>query len=404
MRRIAWVASVIAAAFSCSAFSQPAPGDLFKRLDGNGDGKLSKEELPERARQNFQRLDNDKDGFISEQEHEAFMRRMREKGRFGQRRGQGAAPLPAGVKLEADIPYAGTDNPRQRLDLMLPETPKGGKLPVVVFIHGGGWQGGDKVGGRHRVVDLVASGEFAGVSAGYRLTDEAQFPQQIYDCKAAIRWIRANADKYGLDPDKIAVWGSSAGGHLVSLLGTSSDVKALEGDLGPNASVSSRVTCVVNFFGPSNFLPMGAQSGKGARLNHDSPDSPEAKLIGGALQENKEKAKAASPITYVGKDDPPFLNIHGDADPVVPYAQSTSLHAALKEAGVASTLITIEGGGHGQGFPPGVNDIVVKFLRHQLKGEAGEFQDQAIKAVDVPPGNRGPERRTPGAGRRASDA
>ncbi|HPA19365.1 MAG TPA: alpha/beta hydrolase fold domain-containing protein [Verrucomicrobiae bacterium] len=385
MRKMVFRALVVTVGLTASAFGQADPGEMFKRMDSNGDGKLSKEELPERARQNFERVDRDKDGSISLEEHEAFLRRAREGAPGGRRPGGGAPPMPPGVKLEADLPYAGTENPRQKLDLLLPAEPKGGKLPVVVFIHGGGWQNGDKTGGRRQVADLVASGEFAGASVGYRLTDEAQFPQQIFDCKAAIRWIRANAEKYGLDPGKIAVWGSSAGGHLVSLLGTSGDVKELEGDLGPNKGVSSRVSCVVNYYGPSDLLTMGAQGGRSARMNHDAPDSPEAKLVGGALQENKEKAKAASPITYVSKDDPPFLNVHGNADPVVPYAQSEALHAALKKAGVASTLVTVEGGGHGQGFPPEAKEIVARFLRHQLRGEAGDFPDQKLQAVEGGP-------------------
>jgi acetyl esterase/lipase len=378
-------ALLMAAGLTAPAFGQPDPGDMFKRMDSNGDGKLSREELPERARPNFDRVDRDKDGSISREEHEAFVGRAREGAPGGRRPGGGAPPMPPGVKLEADLPYAATDNPRQKLDLLLPSEPKGAKLPVVVFIHGGGWQNGDKTGGRRQVADLVATGEFAGVSVGYRLTNEAQFPQQIYDCKAAIRWIRANAEKYGLDPDKIAVWGSSAGGHLVSLLGTSGDVKELEGDIGPNTAVSSRVTCVVNYYGPSDLLTMGAQGGSHARMNHDAPDSPEAKLVGGALQENKDKAKAASPITYVSKDDPPFLQVHGNADPVVPYAQSEALHAALKKVGVASTLVTVEGGGHGQGFPAEAKEIVARFLRHELRGEPGQFPDQTIQAAESGP-------------------
>lgn len=385
--------TVVTLALAAPCLGQPAAGDFFKRLDADGDGKLSREELPERARQNFGRIDADGDGSVSREEHEAVVRRMREGAPAGKRSGGpggGAPPMPDGVKLEADLPYAGTDNPRQKLDLLLPAAPKVGKLPVVVFIHGGGWRSGDKAGGRRQVSEFVASGEFAGVSVGYRLTDEAQFPQQIYDCKAAIRWIRANAERYGLDPDKIAVWGSSAGGHLVSLLGTSGEVKELEGDLGPNLGTSSRVSCVVNFYGPSELLTMGAQSKSGGPIDHDAPDSPEAKLVGGALQENREKAKAASPITYVSKDDPPFLHLHGDADPVVPHAQSEALHETLKKVGVASTLVTVQGGGHGQGFPPEAREIVTRFLRHQLRGEAGEFPDQKIAASQGgPPGKRG---------------
>lgn len=384
MLRIRFVAAVVVLGMGLYAQGQSTTDESFKRMDANGDGKLTKDELPERLRPNFKRVDGNKDGFISLEEHAAVMKRGSD-GKSGGKRpggaGVGVPPMPSGVKLESDIPYAGTENPRQRLDLLLPENPRGGKLPVVVFIHGGGWQAGDKTGGRRQVADLVASGEFAGVSVGYRLTDQARFPEQIFDCKAAIRWIRANAEKYSLDPDKIAVWGSSAGGHLVSLLGTSGDVKDLEGNLGKTEGIFSRVSCVVNFYGPSELLTMGAQSKPGGRINHDAADSPEAKLVGGALQENKEKAKAASPLTYVSKDDPPFLSIHGDADPVVPYAQSVALHSALKSAGVASTLVTVKGGGHGQGFPPEVRGIVTRFLKHHLRGESGEFTDQSIEAV-----------------------
>ena len=135
-----------------------------------------------------------------------------------QRRGGGRlAPmladglLKADIAVDRDVPYAGTDNRRQRLDIYLPKKPRSKKLPVVVFIHGGGWQAGDKTIGATALVPLVRTGDYAGVSVGYRLTDEASWPAQIYDCKAAIRWVRANAEKYGFDPDRIGVWGKSAG-------------------------------------------------------------------------------------------------------------------------------------------------------------------------------------------------
>ena len=161
---------------------------------------------------------------------------------FAQPPRQPGPRLPEGVKLVADLPYADNDNPRQQLDLLLPERPADEKpLPVVVFIHGGAWRGGDRKGGQRMVAPLVAAGDYAGASVGYRLSGEAIWPAQIHDCKAAIRWLRANAKKYNLDPDKIAVWGASAGGHLVAMLGTSGGVKELEGTLGKHTDQSSRV-------------------------------------------------------------------------------------------------------------------------------------------------------------------
>ena len=155
---------------------------------------------------------------------------------------------------------------------------------------------------------LAAKG-YAVASINYRLSQHAVFPAQIEDCKAAIRWLRANAAKYHLDPDHIGVWGASAGGHLVALLGTTGSVKELEGK-GGNLDQSSRVQCVVDWFGPTDLATMGG--------SHDKPGSPESRLIGGPVQENKEKARKASPLTYVSKDSAPFLIMHGDQDNTVP--------------------------------------------------------------------------------------
>ena len=168
-------------------------------------------------------------------------------------------------------------------------------------------------------------------SINYRLSQHAIFPAQIEDCKAAIRWLRANAAKYHLDADRIGVWGASAGGHLVAMLGTTGSVKELEGK-GGNLDQSSRVQCVVDWFGPSDLPTMGG--------SHDDPGSPESRLIGGPVQENKEKARKASPLTYVSKDSAPFLIMHGDQDNVVPPGQSELLAEALKKAGVEVTLVS----------------------------------------------------------------
>lgn len=280
---------------------------------------------------------------------------------FGRRR-----PLPDGVTLKKDLPYAGTENPRQRLNLLLPKNPKSKRpLPVIVYIHGGAWLAGDRVVGHHRLARYVASGHYAGVSVGYRLTGEAIWPAQIHDCKAAIRWIRAHAAKYNFDPNKIGVTGDSAGGHLVAMLGTSGGNKTLEGDLGSHDKVSSQVQCVVDQYGPSDLLAMKDYP---SRLDHDGPRSPEGKLVGGRVSENKRVATAASPITYVSAEDPPFLILHGNQDTIVPYNQSQRLAAALKKAKVECYFITIDGGGHGGFRNPEIAKRIGQFFDRNLRG------------------------------------
>jgi acetyl esterase/lipase len=222
-------------------------------------------------------------------------------------------------------------------------------------------------------MSLVATGDYAGVTINYRLSGEAPWPAQILDAKAAIRWVRANAEKYHLDPDRIGVIGGSAGGHLVALLGTSGGVEALEGDPGPYPGVSSKVRCVVDEFGPSELLAMGDPPGFSA---HNAANSPESRLLGGPILERREIARAASPITYVSKDDPPFLIIHGDKDPTVPFDQSERLAKALKTSGVEVWFIKVEGGGHG-GFrnpelPRRIRQFFDKNLRDLAVGTISE--------------------------------
>jgi acetyl esterase/lipase len=260
----------------------------------------------------------------------------------GQQERRQPPPLPDGVEAHLDIPYADTDHPRQRLDLYLPEARASDKLlPVIAFIHGGAWRAGNKEGGRGQVLRFARSGEYAGVSIGYRLSSDAVWPAQIHDCKAAIRWLRAHAAEYNLDPDRIGVMGSSAGGHLVAMLGVSNGVEDLAGDVGPDTEQPSGVTCVVDLFGPTDLLTMNDYP---SRIDHDSPNSPESLLIGGAIQRHPDTARAASPLSYVTRDDAPILIIHGTDDPLVPFNQSEQFLAALKQAGVESYLIPVEGG------------------------------------------------------------
>ena len=242
--------------------------------------------------------------------------------------------VPEGVKVLRNLDYVKDGHERQKLDLYLPEKADG-PLPVVVWVHGGAWRNGSKEG--CPAVFLSGKG-YAVASINYRLSQQAVFPAQIEDCKAAIRWLRANAKKYNLDPDHVGVWGGSAGGHLVALLGTTGGVKELEGK-GGNLDQSSRVQCVVDWFGHSDF-----RDAPGAR---DNPMHPVAQLLGGTISKEKEKAALASPVVHITKDCPPFLIMHGDQDRPVPLPQSKMLAEALKKANVPVTLVILEGAGHG---------------------------------------------------------
>jgi acetyl esterase/lipase len=355
-RRSLWLAA-LSLILAASAQAQTP----FDRFDANKDGKVTRDEVPERLRERFDAIDANKDGSITTEEQRAYLR-------------PAGAQGTTDVKVEKDIPYADTKNPRQTLDLLLPVTPKGTKpLPVVVNIHGGAWQAGDKSQGVGAIMNLVNTGEYAGATIEYRLTDEASWPAQIHDCKAAIRWIRAHAEKYHLDPDRIGVIGASAGGHLVAMLGTSGGIEELEGSLGPHKEVSSRVQCVVDEFGPSELLTMMDYP---SNTDHKSAKAPESKLVGGAILERKEVAKAASPLTYVTKGDPPFLIIHGDKDMTVPFNQSERLAKALKEAGVEVLFIKVDGGSHGGFQNPELakrtHQFFDKYLRDQPVGTISE--------------------------------
>lgn len=343
----------------------------FDAWDSDGDGKLTRSELPPNVRQNFEKVDTNEDGFISREEDSTFRRRNSNRGAQSSR-----GPANANIEIRSDIAYAETENPRQKLDLYLPKKRSTDKpLPLIAFIHGGGWRNGDKRGGLRRVAALVESGEFVGASIGYRLSGEAIWPAQIHDCKAAIRWLRAHAEETGVDPDRIAVMGSSAGGHLVAMLGTSGDVAKLEGKLGEHNDVSSRVNCVIDEFGPTNFLTMNDFPGK---MDHLSADSPESKLLGQQITKVPKLVREASPITYVTKDDPPILIIHGTKDPLVPYQQSVVFAEALKKASVPVMLQRIENGEHGGFGSEEINARTKAFLNKHLLGHDVDISHEPI--------------------------
>jgi len=250
-------------------------------------------------------------------------------------------PPPEGVNVIRDVEYAKVADISLLMDIYIPKDARGA-LPCVMYIHGGGWRRGDKH--QQTGVPLGTHG-YVVASINHRTSFQAVFPAQIEDCKAAIRFLRASADKYHIDPKHMGVWGDSSGGHLSALVGTSGDVKALEGTVGNHADQSSRVQAVCVYYGPIDFLAILNQ--KSDIKRGEFPGAPEAQLLGGRTLDKKDLAIAANPITYITKDDPPFLIVHGAKDIRVPIAQSQALRDALKAAGVEANLELIAGAGHG---------------------------------------------------------
>jgi acetyl esterase/lipase len=281
-----------------------------------------------------------------------------------------AAPGVPELTAVRDIPYASA-SPTQKLDLYLPSGE--GPWPVVVFLHGGGFVFGTKA---EPTVDairgtLLASG-YALASVDYRLTGEAQFPAQLQDVKAAIRWLRANASRFRLQPDAVAVWGTSAGGYLAALAGTSCGVPALEGgDLG-HADQSSCVQAVVDWFGPSDLLRVDSDK---VAASCPVPDQDPhltwlALYLGGPASAHEALARSANPTAYITPDDPPTLIEQGTDDCVVPLAQSQLLYESLRhKTSSRITLKVLDGAGHyGPAFTSPANlRFVLDFLDASLK-------------------------------------
>lgn len=266
---------------------------------------------------------------------------------------------PEGATAHRDLAYVTNGHERQKLDLYLPYS--GECLPLIIWVHGGAFRAGNKA--NYAPLEYLADG-YAVASINYRLSQHKIFPAQIQDVKAAVRWLRANAETYRLDPDHFGAWGASAGGHLVAMLGTAGD--EAEFDVGENLNVSSQVQAVVDYFGPTDFLQMDAQLLSDGMI-HDTPDSPESQLIGGAIQENKDLVARANPITYVSENEPPFLIIHGDRDPLVPHQQSVLLKNALEKVGASVSFYTVAGEGHGGFKDPKVAELTSAFLEKHLK-------------------------------------
>ena len=240
------------------------------------------------------------------------------------------------------LEYASPDGVALLMDLRVPDGV--GPHPVILYLHSGAWITGDRFGGP---AIRQASRGYAVASIEYRLAPDHIWPAQVEDAKAAVRWLRANAIRFDLDPNRIAVFGTSAGGHIAAVLGTSGGVASLEGvELG-NAQESSRVRAVIDLYGPTDLLKIEAQKLPCIPLDGNAAYMPPSLLMGCAIQQCQDWTKTASPMTYVTSDDPPFLIMHGLLDCLVPYKQSILLDESLRAAGVSSKLVLLANGEHG---------------------------------------------------------
>ena len=270
-----------------------------------------------------------------------------------------------GQKALKDLEYATPNGHSVKLDLYLPEEGDG-PFPVVVWIHGGGWKNGDKADCPPAKLGYCAKG-YAAVSLSYRLSGVAPFPAQVEDVKAAIRWLRANAKEYKLDKDRIGVWGVSAGGHLVCMLGLTGKTK--EFDVGDHLDQSSEVQAVCNWCGPAHL----EHAYEGLDMNTDLTKQlvqMYKEFLGGSMDEKKELVKKASPYFYVHQDAPPFLHVHGTMDTLVPVEQSEMLHDHLRQHNVESRLILLPQVWHTGpefGAPKLFTEIQIFFDKHLKK-------------------------------------
>ena len=251
-----------------------------------------------------------------------------------------APPVPAGIEVLHDVIIGKGGTQDLHAEIAYPkDAPK--PLPAVIYIHGGGWIGGSYK--KTPFIKIAAKGYF-GASIEYRLSNVAKWPAQIQDCELAVRWLRANAAKYNVDPNNIGVWGDSAGGHLVACLGTMADVKEYQGE-GGYPGVSGAVQAVVDFFGPTDMTRPDIYSPMALKLTEG--------LFGVPYTQNPDLWKSGSPFFYVKAGDPPMLLVHGDSDGLVPIAQSTVFDEALTKAGVVHQFLVVKNGDHGFRPKPG---------------------------------------------------
>ncbi len=240
--------------------------------------------------------------------------------------------VPEGVKVVRDLEYAQVKGVSLKLDLYRPSAMPSAPMPLVIWVHGGGWRNGSKT---NCPAAWLATKGYAVASLDFRLLPEHPWPAQIEDPIAALRWLRQESGKYGYDASRSAAMGGSSGGHVVALWGTLP------------LPAEDKVKAVVDLYGPTDLLTMPPNVLSEKRTRADLAKANGALLLGGVVMDQPEKARAVSALHQVSKDDVPFLIMHGMEDPGVPADQSERLHAALKAAGVESTLKLIPGAGHG---------------------------------------------------------
>jgi len=286
-----------------------------------------------------------------------------------------ATSIPPNVEVVTDVPFCTGGGHPLLLDMYLPRNPASRSMPAVLWIHGGGWRIGGK--SNSRVAAELAARGFVGASAEYRLSGEAPFPAAIEDAKCAVRYLRANAQKYGIDPNRIGVAGSSAGAHLALLIGTAPASAGLEG-MGGWESVSSRVQAVLSWFGPTDFSvgPTAFERGKGPSI---------IAFLGGTLKQKPNNYRNASPVAWVSKGDPPLLMFHGDEDTTVPFDQSVRMETAYRKAGLDVELVTVKYAGHGfkqagdQPISPAFPEILERSIAFFENKLGSEFSPSPVK-------------------------
>ncbi len=244
--------------------------------------------------------------------------------------------IPDDVTFETGVEYSNPDDQHLQLDIARPKTGDG-PFPAIVFIHGGGFRAGNRIGYDPLIIKLAQQG-YVAMTVSYRLAPKYQFPAAVHDTKAAVRWARANAAKYKIDPERIGTTGGSAGGHLAQFLGVTAGVKEFEGD-GGNAKESSAVACVVNVYGPSDFTKSYGKSVDAAEVL--------PLFLGGDLEKARTRHIKASPLYWVTPNAAPTLCIHGTDDKYVAHEQAVWMIDKLKASAVEAELLTLEGAGHG---------------------------------------------------------
>lgn len=273
----------------------------------------------------------------------------------------------------AQVPSRGYDNVALKMDILKPETKE--KLPVVIYVTGGGFINANKDNYAQQRMEIAEAG-YVVASIEYRVAPTAIFPEPLEDLKAAVRYLKANAEKFNINSDEIALMGSSAGGYLVAMAGTSNDTRQF--DKGEHLDQISNVQAVIDLYGLSDLTKVGDGFSEQVQKLHKSPAATESLWVNGSpvftgvdatIQDVPDKATKANPISYINENTPPFLLMHGDKDTVVSPKQTEILHKALVEKGIESTRYVVKNAKHGGQYwaQPEVVQTIIEFLDKHLK-------------------------------------